>query len=430
MLVAPGMAINSLHLSLHFRAPASTRKTTRSASSSQVPCIKVIFESFKSSFKSDCLCRRLLRSLERRYAAASSIQDINSHVALIIVMLPLSLSLSLEFELQESSVSTSISNCDKISTHNGMTSAELSDSRPKLTHKHSSSLSVSSANHSEKNSISLSTDSPSQNTETVEGATLRKKGKSSRMSFPTALNSAGDKIFGKKKSSESMKVTKVVTSDSDKRKSLKDFLGFKKSSSKDRMRTLSTSHETGLEDTGLAESDSSESTKPDDSPVGQVVFKPRYTPLDERRNDCWQTATPDAPLATEESDGNPLYTDPPKRSFPLSSTSLPYRVHSDMYDTAFALTSLKGGGSVTGLQYLNKIHSVTNTAFSPSSTRDNPLSGADNPSNEGKLSVVAKPACPVDSLCFLQRSLPLSFCCLLGVIYVSRHALVYSLVGG
>jgi len=196
----------------------------------------------------------------------------------------------------------------------------------------------------------------------LDNTTLRKKTK--RMSFPFALNSAGDKIFGKKRSENS----KAIDIEKKDKKTLKDFLGIKRSSLKDKSKEFYQSNESGMNYVGSGHVQSPtvevKEMLPDKEPASQAVLKPRYTPIEEKRLDVWQTGTADAPLAGIEGDDSPLVIEPPVRHFPLSNNSLPYRVHGDMYDTAFALTSLKTDGSASpGLQYLNKVHSVVNNAY-------------------------------------------------------------------
>lgn len=222
---------------------------------------------------------------------------------------------------------------------------------------------------------------------TDSGGTLRKKGKGSRLSIPMAFNNASDKIFGKRRSNDNFKLKHNGESEKKDRKTFKDLFGIKKSMSRDKLKELSQSTESGIDYVGFVELPRSPElpTSP-----GRADFEPlsqpsspletlesegennfSFTPMKEKPTDLGLPAICDVPPADLQGDDSLLYTEAPTRSFPLSNTSLPHRVHGDMYDTAFALTSLKGDGgsaaAVTGLQYLNKVHSVVNTAFVSSS---------------------------------------------------------------
>lgn len=209
----------------------------------------------------------------------------------------------------------------------------------------------------------------------TDSASLRKKNKGNKLSLPAALNNAGDKLFGKRKSGESFR-NKSSTSDKPEkkeRKKLKHLFSIRRSNSKDKLQTLSRSVESGLNESGsLSDSvDQSDDNKINTSGCSEVVFKPRYTPLSEKQQDCWRTGAPDAPLADAEGD-SPLFVETPVRAFPLSNTPIPHFVHSDMYDTAFALASLKSGeGSITGLNYLNKVRAVVDEAYKASNNNNN-----------------------------------------------------------
>ena len=274
------------------------------------------------------------------------------------------------------------SHSDKTSTASETTEvAGEVNVRSRPSHSRSSSMYASANNpltsSGAMDTFNISSDSPiSQSTEGLGSSVLRRKTKSTRLSFPSALNSASDKLFGKRRSSESIKSKTSSASDKGDKLALKERFGLKKSSSKEKSKELSRSFEVGLDSSGLADAESS-AEKMDDSPVGSVVFKPRYTPPEEKKLDLWLTGTANAPLAREEGD-SPV--EPPTRSFPLCSTSLPHHVHRDMYDTALALTSLRGDGCDSGLEYLNKVHSVANTAYissanQSSSQADVPLEG-------------------------------------------------------
>ena len=223
-----------------------------------------------------------------------------------------------------------------------------------------------------------------------ETVTLRKKG--TRLSFPAALNNASDKLFGKRKSGDSVKSKSscVERPEKKEKKRLKHlFSSMKRTSSK---KDLSRSVESGLNETGsisdlLDQSDDNHnnisSNSVNDTPGdrvsgdtggGEVVFKPRYTPLSEKQHDSWHTGAPDAPLADSEGDESPLFLEPPVRSFPLSGlTPLPHHVHSDLYDTAFALASLRAGNdsSSSGLNYLNTVHAVVEEACKVTNNNNN-----------------------------------------------------------
>lgn len=195
----------------------------------------------------------------------------------------------------------------------------------------------------------------------------RKRDKGLRLSLPTALNSAGDKIFGKRRSNSTSKLKVGAHSEKKEKGKLKDMLnsgfGLKKSSSQDKLPEVPKSGSSedneplkeSLEECSDPSSDNLEFT-------GKIVFKHRYTPVNERQFDPWYSGAPDAPLADPEGD-SPLFTEPPSRSFPLSHT--PNRYTGD-YDTAFALASIHGDG----LSYLSKINSVSETGYRRSPNKD------------------------------------------------------------
>lgn len=197
----------------------------------------------------------------------------------------------------------------------------------------------------------------------------RKRDKGLRLSLPTALNSAGDKIFGKRRSNSASKLkVGVGTAEKKEKGKRKDRLssgvGLKKSSSRDKLPSLSKSG--SLEEGEPADEASSEGQSEPSSDnlefSGKIVFKPRYTPLSERQQDPWYSGAPDAPLADPEGD-SPLFAEPPTRSFPLSHT--PNRYTGD-YDTAFALASIHGDG----LSYLSKVNSVSDAGYRRQSNQD------------------------------------------------------------
>lgn len=222
--------------------------------------------------------------------------------------------------------------------------------------------------------MTCSTDTLNSLAGDATAVTLRKKG--NRLSFPAALNNASDKLFGKRKSGDSFKSKSSSSERPEKKekKRLKHLFSMKRTSSK---KDLSQSIESGLNEIGsisdlLEQSDSNHNeTCNSDDFVGEVVFKPRYTPQDEKQLDSWQTGAADAPLADSEGD-SPLFLEPPVRSFPLSLTPLPQHCHSDLYDTAFALASLRAGNeSSSGLNYLNKVHAVVKEACKVTNNNNN-----------------------------------------------------------
>lgn len=208
-----------------------------------------------------------------------------------------------------------------------------------------------------------------------DSATLRRKARSSRRSLPSALNNASDKLFGKRKSTDGILKTKTLSlADNEKKdkRTFKDLFGMRRSTSRDILKSV----DNGLDSTGVAESPTNDG---EPAVVGALTPTPSIGDID---------------------DDSQLCIEPPSRSFPLSHAYLPHRFHGDMYDTAFALTSLQGDNSSdSGLQYLTKVHSVVQTAYlstppasasrsrstSPSTTR--PAAAAHSLVDEGILTV-------------------------------------------
>lgn len=220
----------------------------------------------------------------------------------------------------------------------------------------------------------------------------KKRDKSLRLSLPSAINSAGNKIRGKLKSGNSSSKQKSnVPADKKDKARLKDLwnseFGFRKSVSQER----------DLPQVEIDPADTCSSNAEGQSITSNqtegVVFKQRYTPESEKRLDTWNSGAADAPLADPEGD-SPLFIEPPTRSFTLSH--MPNRYHGD-YDTAFALASLQGDC----LSYQSQVHSLVE----PTPPKSNSLGqasgkrGAGNSTGNG----VCLPA--ARSLCYFSATI-------------------------
>lgn len=245
---------------------------------------------------------------------------------------------------------------------------------------HESTISTKSMSNLESGKSASSTDlntCNSNTSDTTEQVLLRshdkKRDRSMRLSIPSALNNASDKLKNKLKngSKESVKLRSNSIEKKDKKR-LKDIWNsgisnMRRSMSQDKLNKLSRS-ESGRESVGSesltieedaevassldsANDNAAEST----SSYSQVILKPRYTPISEKEMDPFYTGAPNAPLADVEGD-SPLFNEQPARSFDLSQY-IPPRFHGD-YDTAFALASLKGDS----MSYLSKVNSVVGTS--------------------------------------------------------------------
>lgn len=190
----------------------------------------------------------------------------------------------------------------------------------------------------------------------------KRREKSMRLSLPSAINSAGDRIREKLKSGGGK--------DKKEKSRLKDL----RSSGLTHRKSFSQERDSPQNDV-TESTDNCISRMEDQSSRNQtegVVFKSRYTPENEKQFDTWNTGAPDAPLADPEGD-SPLFTEAPSRSFPLSH--MPSQYHGD-YDTAFALASLKGDC----LSYQTQVHSLVEPTLSKTNSLGLAASGAGNSS--------------------------------------------------